>query len=77
MKRLLIILFCLALIVVGIGFYQGWFTITSPATEKGNKVNINLEFDRDKVKEDVESMSTRAKNLTDRVTGDQQTPDDK
>ena len=77
MKRLLTILFVLALVIVGVGFYQGWFTLSSPEPDQGNQININLEIDKDKMKEDADSLKNKAKDLTDNVTGrDQETVDE-
>ncbi len=76
MNRLLAILFVLVLIIVGVGFYQGWFTLSSREPEQGNQININLEIDKDKMKEDADSLKNKAKDLTDNVTGSDQETDD-
>ena len=57
MRKLCSLLVVLAIVVVGVGFYRGWFALSSPTTDTGShKVNINLTVDPDKVKADVEAV---------------------
>jgi hypothetical protein len=66
MKKLGAALTLLAILVVGLGFYRGWFTLTSPAPESGsNKVNINLATDPDQMKQDVQTTKDKVAELTD------------
>ena len=68
MRRLIAVL---AILFVGVGFYQGWFALSQPAAETGsNKVNINLATDPDKMKQDAEAVKNKATELTDGVTDD-------
>lgn len=61
MKKLLVVLVVLAILVIGVGFCRGWFTLSSPDAEKGsNKVNINLTVDPDKAKDDAETVKAKA-----------------
>lgn len=76
MKTLLGILFVLVLVAVGFGFYRGWFTVSSSETNQGNKVNLNLELDPDKMREDADEVTMKAKELTGNVTGGNTAPDD-
>lgn len=69
MKKLLVVLVVLAILVIGVGFYRGWFTLSSPDAEKGsNKVNINLTVDPDKAKEDAETVKAKAIELGGKAT---------
>jgi len=71
MKKLGAVLTVLAILVVGLGFYRGWFAFSSPAPEPGsNKVNINLATDPDKMKQDAQAAKDKATELTDGVTDD-------
>jgi hypothetical protein len=64
MKKLSTMLFVMA-IVIGLGFYRGWFTLSRSAADTGsNKVNIALEADPDKMEQDVKLVSDRAIELT-------------
>jgi len=66
MKRLLTLLFVFAVILIGVGFYRGWFTLSRPEVDKGsNKVELNLTVDQEKMKEDVNSVKDKAHELTD------------
>ena len=70
MKRSIIsVLFVLILCVGAVGFYRGWFTVSSGSPAGGsNKVNVNLTLDKDKVQEDVELVKNKATELTGKAT---------
>ena len=54
----------LGVCVVGLGFYRGWFSLSSQSHEAGtNKVNLNLTVDPDKVKEDAAKVKEKTANL--------------
>ena len=46
-----------AIIVIGIGFYRGWFAITSDRDAETHKVDVRLTVDSDKVKQDTGSVT--------------------
>lgn len=56
MKRIVLILTSLAILVLGIGFYQGWFVLTSGGRIGSDKVDVNLAVDPDKVQSDAEQV---------------------
>jgi hypothetical protein len=65
MKRLFAVVIVLAILVIGVGFARGWFTLSNPGAEGGsNKVNVNLTVDRDKMKEDAAAVQKQAAELT-------------
>lgn len=71
MKKLGGVLVVLAILVVGLGFYRGWFALSRPASDAGSdKININLATDPDKIKQDAQAVKDKAAELTDRVTDD-------
>ena len=71
MKTLSAVLIAIAILVVGLGFYRGWFALSSPAPDAGsNKVNINLATDPDKMKQDANIVTDKATELTGGVTED-------
>ena len=74
MKRLFAVLIVLALVVVGWGFYRGWFALSSSEADQGNKVNVNLTVDGDKVQEDVEAVKEKTAELTESVAGPETKP---
>jgi len=57
MKKLFRFLAVLAIIVIGIGFYRGWFAITSDRDAETHKVDVRLTVDSDKVKQDTGSVT--------------------
>ena len=71
MKKLSAVLIAIAVLVVGLGFYRGWFAFSRPAPDAGsNNVNINLATDTDKMKSDARMVSDKATELTGGVTDD-------
>jgi hypothetical protein len=64
MNRIYSWLFVIAVLVIGLGFYRGWFTLWSGREAIGNKVNLNLTLDPDKMKQDVETVKTKSINMT-------------
>ena len=71
MKKLSISLFAIAILVVGLGFYRGWFAFSRSAPDTGsNKVSITLDANPDKMKEDAKIVTARAKQLTGGVRND-------
>lgn len=59
----------LVLCAVGVGFYQGWFVLSSRARDtESNKSNITLTVDPDKVKEDAQAVRDKTTELTGKAT---------
>jgi hypothetical protein len=76
MKRILFVLFVVVVIFVGLGLYRGWFTLSSPGDNRGDKASINLEVDGGKMKEDAASLKRKTKELTEGLTGGKKAPCD-
>ena len=58
-------LFVLIICAVAVGFYRGWFVLSTRDLDSGdNKVNVNLTVDPDKMKEDARSVKDKASELT-------------
>ena len=71
MKKLITVMTVLAILIVGVGFYRGWFALSRPAPEAGsNMVNINLATDPDKMKQDARAVKDKATELTGGVKDD-------
>ena len=69
MKRLCTVLIVVTILVVGVGFYRGWFALSRPASDNGSgTVNINLATDSDKIKQDAQAVKEKATELTGGVT---------
>jgi hypothetical protein len=59
MKRLRSWLIVLAIIVVSLGFYRGWFTVTGNREAVSHKVDVNLTVDTDKMKADADKVKDK------------------
>ena len=76
MKRLGSVLVAITILIVGVGFYRGWFAVSHPAADPGtNKVNINLAANPDKMKQDAKIVTDKASALTGGSQPDGQTTD--
>ena len=64
MKQFLALLIVLAILVIGVGFYRGWFTVSHEREADSNKVDVNLTVDPDKVHEDAETVKNKAEQMT-------------
>jgi len=61
-KVLLLLAFCVAVL----GFYRGWFSLSSSGRDaETNKVNVSLTVDPDKMKDDAEKVEEKTAELTD------------
>ena len=65
MSRLLVVFLLLVAGVVALGIHQGWFTFTSKNSD--DKANINLEVDKDKIKEDEKKAAKKVQELGHKV----------
>jgi hypothetical protein len=75
MKKLIRVIVVLALLLIGLGFYRGWFAVSNPGPDTGSsKMNLNLTVDPDKMKEDVETVKKKTTDLKDNVTGEKSPP---
>ena len=65
MKKRGAVLTVLAIVIVALGFYRGWFALSRPASDAGsNKVKVSLTVDPDKVKQDAETVKEKTTELT-------------
>jgi hypothetical protein len=68
MRKLIGILVVIAIFVVGLGFYRGWFTLSSSNPEAdADKVSVNVTVDRGKMKEDAKSVKEKTRELTNKA----------
>ena len=77
MNRLFAVLLVIVLLLVGVGFYRSWFAVSSPADPDGNKVNVSLTVDGDKVQEDAQAVQQRATELTGGLSGEETRSDER
>jgi hypothetical protein len=70
--NLLRIIVVLGICVIALGFYRGWFTLSTHGPyEESNVVDVNLSVDPDKMKEDVEQVKESTKELGSQITDDE------
>jgi plastocyanin domain-containing protein len=52
----------LVICFIGIGFYLGWFSLSSPNSEpESNKASINVSVDKGKMKSDIKKAEGKVK----------------
>jgi hypothetical protein len=62
---LLKVLVVFVLCVVGLGFYRGWFVLSSDRGTAGDhKVDVHLTVDPEKAKDDAQKLEEKARGLT-------------
>lgn len=64
MKKLGWTLIILGTIVVCVGFYRGWFAVTTGRESLSHKVDVNLTLDPDKVRDDAGKVQDKVHKLT-------------
>jgi len=61
MKSAILVVVLLVAGVVGLSFYMGWFTLSS--SSDGNKDNVTLTVDKDKIQEDKDDAVNKVQGL--------------
>ena len=49
----------LIVVVIGLGFYRGWFAVSGGHQPESNKVDVKLSVDTDKVKADAQTVKEK------------------
>ena len=61
MRKFIGLVVVLLVCVGAFGFYRGWFTLSGPNRDSdGNKINVQLSVDPDKVKADAAQAKDKA-----------------
>jgi hypothetical protein len=66
MRNLIVAVVILILAVVGLGYYQDWFTVTKKETP--TRTDVHIEVDKDKIKKDANVAKEKAKEFKDKAT---------
>lgn len=61
MKKFCIVLTVFAILVIGLGFYRGWFTLTGGREEVSQQIDVKLSVDTGKIKHDAEAVTPGSK----------------
>jgi hypothetical protein len=75
MKRFLIFLAFVVVCIAGMGFYRGWFQVTSEAAN--DQHNVTFSADATKIKEDEQKVAEKVKNLGGQVKDKSGAPTEK
>ena len=67
MKRSITFVLVLIVCVAAVGFYRGWFTLSSKPEEGSNKVDVNLTMDRGKMEQDAETVKEKTTEFVGKV----------
>ena len=62
MKRLFVLLVLIAAGVAGLGFYLGWFHLTTETTNDG-KSSVTVTVDKDKIHDDKQKAKDKANEI--------------
>jgi len=68
-RTILTVLLVLLVGVVAVGFYRGWFSLSSRSPDAGSsKVNVNLTMDPNKIQEDAGAVKKTTTELVGKAT---------
>jgi hypothetical protein len=56
MKRFIQLLIVLTILVIGIGFYRGWFAVSGDGGAGTGNVEVKLSVDTEKVRTDADAV---------------------
>jgi len=63
MNRFISFVLFLIEIAVCIGFFRGWFSLSTTKEVLGNKLDVNLKVDRDKMQDDAKAIQEKTKSV--------------
>lgn len=63
MKKIISFLLVLLILGVCIGFLRGWISLSSNKETLGNKVDVSLKVDPDKIKDDLGAVEAKTKSM--------------
>jgi uncharacterized protein YxeA len=69
MRAIFIVVVLLLVGIAGLGFYRGWFQISTDRDNTQNKVNTTFTVDEDKIREDKEKVQELGQQANEK-TGD-------
>jgi hypothetical protein len=80
MRRLFVLLVLVLVGIAGLGFYQGWFRISSDKEEQKSSVTLSVDQDKihkdeEKVKEEMKDLEHKVKEKSGSQTGKVEEPD--
>lgn len=67
MNKVFRVLVVLAVLAAAIGYFRNWYTVTR--VNEDQKTNISVTIDRQRIREDLDLATKRAKDATHRIRG--------
>lgn len=68
MRRIVSILLLIAIILIPVGFYRGWFAFSTSRAPINNQVDLNLSVHPDKIEQDAELLKEKAQSAVQGVS---------
>ena len=56
MRAILVVVVLLVVGIAGVGFYRGWFQLSSDTDSAGHSINATFTVDEDKMRDDKETL---------------------
>jgi hypothetical protein len=63
MRRFLSFFFLLLLLVVGVGFFRGWFSVSGNKEVLGEKLDVHFQVDPERIKQDANAVEEKTRAL--------------
>lgn len=74
MNRLIPFILIVLVLAVCVGFFRGWFSVSTNKELFGNKRDVNFQVDPDKMKQDANTLEQKTKALLSSEKRDTQLP---
>jgi len=68
MGRFITFIVLLAVCVIALGFYLGWFGVSTTRDETGGRTDVNIRVDEKKIESDAQKAKEKVKNAIDKTT---------
>jgi len=72
MGRLLTFLLFLAVCVIALGFYLGWFGVSTSRDPAGGQTDVKVRIDEKKIESDTDKAKEKVKKAFDKIPGKQE-----
>ncbi|MCY2983415.1 MAG: hypothetical protein NTY15_07220 [Planctomycetota bacterium] len=63
MNRFISVVMILIILVVCVGFFRGWFSMTTNNEPLTEKLDVHFQVDRDKMKQDANAVEEKTKSV--------------
>ena len=70
MKRFISFVVFLVVLTICVGFFRGWFSLSTNKELLGNKIDVNFKVDRDKINDDATALKENTKSMIGSASND-------